>query len=340
VVETVERIAVLLLAYGGPASLEEVPRFLRSIMAPREPSDEVVARATERYRAIGGRSPLVDNTLLQARLLQERLDGVAFADRVSGAPVSFHVVPGMRHTEPDFSQALRVAVDQCHARMVAVIMASHQSERATGAYHRDLTAAYDDLPAGIRARVAPPVAVQPWHTSEAFLNAVAGRVIKALSTLADGDPPSDIPILFTAHSLPLVEGKGDPVYEEALLATARGVMALVGQRPWTLAYQSASAARGGQWSGPAIEEVLREAAEAGTRDVVVAPLGFVSEHLETLYDLDIELAAEARRLGVRMARAGTVHDSPMFIETLAAAVAEGVAVVPTPVGSSASEEVG
>jgi len=353
---TPEKVAVLMLAYGGPDSLDEVEPFLRRIMAPREPSEETIARATERYRAISGRSPLVGNTLLQARLLQERLDAAGVALGLGGRGVSFHVVPGMRHTAPSIHDAVRRAVTGSDGTIVALIMASHQSERATGAYLREVSASFEGLSAEEGSGAAAPLWVDTWHTSALFVEAVAERVREALARLdsgpkavtaaGDANPAGvgaddadradaasviddanhaaaaddDTAVLFTAHSLPLVNGEGDPEYERALLATAEGVMSLVGDRPWRLAYQSASAARGGRWLGPRVEDSLRELATVGLRKVVVAPLGFVSEHLETLYDLDIDLAGEALEAGVVMTRAATVHDSPKFIEALAEAV--------------------
>lgn len=314
-----ERVAVLMLAYGGPASLDHVEPFLRRIMAPREPSEEALARAVDRYRAIGGRSPLVENTLYQARLLQERLDRVAAsALELGGRRVSFEVIPGMRHTEPTIDEAVRRAVEVADKTVIVLIMASHQSERATGAYLRDVAASFDALSGEASSEVEPPICAEAWHTSPLFLRAVADRVVEASGAWEQG--LEGAAVLFTAHSLPLMDDRGDPVYEEGLKATAEGVMDLIGDYRWSLAYQSASAARGGRWLGPRVEDTLHELAVAGVRRVVVAPLGFVSEHLETLYDLDIELAREAGEAGVEMVRAGTVHDSPAFMEALAQSV--------------------
>ncbi|MHB9149595.1 MAG: ferrochelatase [Thermoleophilia bacterium] len=314
-----ERVAVLMLAYGGPASLDHVEPFLRRIMAPREPSEEALARAVDRYRAIGGRSPLVENTLYQARLLQERLDLLAAsAFDLDARRVSFEVIPGMRHTEPTIDEAVRRGVEVADETVIALIMASHQSERATGAYLRDVAASFAALSAEERSEVEPPIYVEAWHTSPLFLRAVADRVAEASRVWDQG--LEGAAVLFTAHSLPVVDDGGDPVYEQALKATIEGVMDLIGDHRWSLAYQSASPARGGRWLGPRVEDALGELAVAGFRKVVVTPLGFVSEHLETLYDLDIELAREAREAGVEMVRAGTVHDSPAFMEALAQSV--------------------
>ncbi len=168
--------------------------------------------------------------------------------------------------------------------------------------------------------------VARWHDAPLFLEAVADRVRDVLPA-GDLRERDDLSVLFTAHSLPMQVGERDADYESALLETARGVMALVGRLPWRLAYQSRSDRPGVEWLGPDAADVLAEEAAAGRREVVVVPLGFVSEHLETLYDLDVALAGRAAELGLGFRRALTVQDSPRFIEALAAAVVQQVVEV-------------
>jgi ferrochelatase len=269
------------------------------------------------------------------------LDRASAADPDPGSR-GYVVSVGMRHTTPTISAALEHAAESGARLVVAVIMASHQSDRATGAYVRDLESAYDALPPGLRRRTERPLVVPPWHMSPKYLRAVADRVQEALSAVDDVST-SGTPVLFTAHSLPLDEGQGDEQYEAALEETARGVMGLIGPLPWRLAYQSASPVRSVRWLGPSVDEVLRELARAGARDVVVTPLGFVSEHLETLYDLDVELAEVARGAGLHMIRAQTVGASPVFAEALADAIRACAARDVAPdVGdrSATAEEVG
>ncbi|MHB8869291.1 MAG: ferrochelatase [Thermoleophilia bacterium] len=315
-------MAVLVLAYGGPESLDEVEPFLRRIMAPREPSADAVARAVERYSRIGGRSPLMENTREQARSLEERLNaGETGGSTVGGAATVFRVFVGARHTVPGVAAALELAAEAADRAVVAVVLASHQSERATGGYLRDLASAFSALPESDRTRLGPPLVVDPWHTSPAYLGAVAGRIQEAAARLAEratGGPPV---VMFTAHSLPLVDGAGDPEYERRLGETIGGVVSLISPSPaWLLAYQSASPARGGAWLGPDVGGEIRRLASEGVDRVVVMPLGFVSEHLETLFDLDIELAGIAAEAGVVMERAATVQGTTGFLEALAAAV--------------------
>ncbi len=316
----VERVAVLVLAYGGPASLEEVGPFLGRVMAPRVPSPEAVARAVERYRAIGGRSPLVENTLAFARRLQDRLEAAA-AERAgaSGPTATFPVIAGMRHTQPGIAGAVEQAF--AHAdRVVALVMASHQSERATGAYGREVRGAYEALAPTLREGKSPPTFVRSWHRAPAYVAAVADAGRAALTRLSERVAPAEDLVVFTAHSVPLSGAGGDPEYESSLRETAEDVARLLGAVAWRLAYQSRSPGGPHDWLGPAAEDVLRQAAAEGVRGVAVVPLGFVSEHLETLYDLDIELARVADEAGLEMERAATVQDSEGFVSTLVDAV--------------------
>jgi ferrochelatase len=319
-------VAVLVLAYGGPKHLDEVKPFLDRVLAPRAPSAQMVERALARYRAIGGGSPLAENTFAQASALDAYLRGpgaAALTPAVAGADGPAPEVGtfvGMRFTEPSLSHAVEQALDFGRGRAVAVILASHQSARATGGYVADVKAACAALghPTPDRVRF-----VARWHAAPLFLQALAEEVREVLPP-SDDPARSDLSVLFTAHSLPIEGGERDADYESALLETARGVMALVGHLPWRLAYQSRSDRPGVEWLGPDAGDVLAEEAAAGRREVVVVPLGFVSEHLETLYDLDVALAGRAAELGVGFRRARTVQHSPRFIEALAAAVTQRV----------------
>lgn len=312
---------MLVLAYGGPESLEQVEPFLRAIMAPRVPSPEVVARALDRYARIGGRSPLAENTLGQARALERRLNDPAARSSDGDAARAYQVFVGMRHAAPGVGEALARAADAADRSVVAVILASHQSDRATGGYLRDLASAFSALPPEERARLGGPLVVGGWHLAPRFLDAVADTIEEASARLAARTGGGRPVVVFTAHSLPLVDGRGDAEYEGGLRATIEGVMQrLPAGLRWLLAYQSASGARGGEWLGPDVEDEMRRLAREGVDAAVVAPLGFVSEHLETLYDLDIRLASVAAEAGVLMERAATVQDSPGLMDALAEAV--------------------
>lgn len=312
--------AVLVLAYGGPQSLDEVEPFLRRVLHPHAPTAEMVQRALERYRAIGGRSPLAANTRAQAQALGAYLNppGGAESGLGDGTSLTAATFVGMRFAEPYLESAVEEALVFGGGRAVAVILASHQSEQATGGYVAGVQAAV----ATLRDRAPRRVEfVSPWHTHPGFLDAVTERVRAVLP------PPerwTDTLVLFTAHSLPIEVGRRDAAYETALLETARGVADRLGGLPWRLAYTSRSGRPGVTWLEPDAEGALAEEAAAGRSDVVVVPLGFVSEHLETMYDLDIALAARAAESGVVFHRAQTVQDAPGFIAALGAAVTERV----------------
>jgi protoporphyrin/coproporphyrin ferrochelatase len=315
-------VAVLVLAYGGPKHLDEVRPFLDRVLAPRVPTAQMIERALGRYQAIGGGSPLAENTFAQASALDAYLrgpgaTGLAGSD---GAAPEVGTFVGMRFTEPTISRAVEQALDFGRGRAVAVILASHQSARATGGYVAGVEAACSalgDLSPG-RVRF-----VGRWHAAPLFLEAVAERVREVLPP-SDDLERNDRSVLFTAHSLPMDAGERDTDYESALLETARGVMGRVGHLPWRLAYQSRSDRPGVEWLGPDAADALAEEAAAGRREVVVVPLGFVSEHLETLYDLDVALAGRAAELGLGFRRARTVQDEPRFIAALAASVTQRV----------------
>jgi ferrochelatase len=208
------------------------------------------------------------------------------------------------------AQALEVG----EGRALGLVMASHQSRGATGGYQDEVLACLERRQA---AGLAPGEVdfLPAWHTHPLYLDAVTERAREALGRLSS---PGGRPlIVFSAHSLPLREGQpGDPDYETALAETAAGVMERLGDHPWRLAYQSRSLRPGVRWLEPDISAVLEEEALAGRGSVVVVPLGFVVEHLETLYDLDIDLRERAASLGIDFARAATVQDHPLFIEAL------------------------
>lgn len=310
------RLPVVLFAYGGPRSLEEVEPFLRRVIAPREPTPELIERTRARYQAIGGGSPLVQNTEVQAESLATLLRGAyaaVLADAMGG-PAETRVFLAMRSSAPFLDEVLPEAMAWGEGRAVGVVMASHQSAVATGGY----AAAVERV---LGARSGAVTFVAPWHLAPGYLDAVAARTAEALAALPDDDQLA-APLLFTAHSLPFRDGEEDLGYEVGLKGSIRGVLERVGDRPWRLAFQSRGGRPGVRWLGPDTSEVLREMAVAGHRAVAVVPLGFVAEHLETLYDLDIELAGHAEDLGVAVARTGTVRDHPAFISALAEAVVE------------------
>jgi protoporphyrin/coproporphyrin ferrochelatase len=320
-------LALLLLAYGGPERLEGVPAFLERVLGAKRVTPALIERACARYGAIGGGSPLVANTQAQADALATRLRE---SDDAAGDE-DIAVFLGMRHSPPFMKEGLGQALDFGDGRVLAFIMASHQSGIATGGYLEDLAQAARELEAEGKGRGTVEI-FGPWHAHALYLDAVTARARDAMEAASFSAVRSPF-VLFSAHSLPLADGEsGEPAYEDALRETAEGVMSRLGDLPWRLAYQSRSPRPGVRWLGPEVGQVLDEEAAAGRDSVLVVPLGFVVEHLETLYDLDIELKARAEGLGLLYRRAMTVQDHPSFIEMMAVLAADLRPVEPLETG--------
>jgi ferrochelatase len=284
--------AVVLMAYGSPSSAEDVRPYLEDVRAGRPVSDEAVAELAERYRRIGGRSPLDDVTEAQRAALEREL----------GIPVSV----GMKHWSPRISDAVEAALAGGATRLVGLVLAPHYSRLSIGGYRERLEEA-------VAAR-AELVLVESWHDEPAFLDVLAERV-----------RGTDAWVVFTAHSLPeRILADGDP-YRDQLLETARLVAERAGLERWSFAFQSASST-GEPWLGPDVLEELERLQHAGAESVLGAPVGFVSDHLEILWDLDIEARERAAELGLEWARTASLNDDPAFISALAGLVRKAGAV--------------
>lgn len=292
-------VGVLVMAYGGPNSLDEVERYLFDVRGFRPTPAHVVEEVRARYARIGGRSPILQRTEAQARALQAAL----------GDDGRFAVSVGMRHWHPYLGDALARMAEAGIRRAVGLVMAPHYSRLSIGAYYQ----AVEEADAGIEVR-----GIQDWHLMPGYVEALAGRVRDALGRLPAGARDS-APVIFTAHSLPERIRTWDDPYPDQLAATTAAVVAALGGRPHRFAYQSASPARE-PWLGPDVRECLEALAAGGARHVVVAPIGFVCEHVEILFDLDVELAEHAAGLGVQLIRTAMLDDAPPMIAGLAALV--------------------
>jgi len=284
------RGGVLLLAHGTPDSLADMPEFLTLVRGGRPPSPELLAEMRHNYAAIGGRSPLTDVTRAQASALERALG--------DGTPVFV----GMRNWRPFIADALRDARTAGVTDLVVVPLAPQYSTLSVGKYRAAVEAAGAD---GLPIRF-----VESWHDHPGLLDAFAEKAKQALlRSRADA-------VIFTAHSLPrrVVEA-GDP-YPVQVAATAEGVARRVGLEGFRLAWQSAGRT-GEPWLGPTLEEELATVAREGARHVLAAPIGFVSDHTEVLFDIDVQARAAAAALGVRLQRTESLNDSPRFIAALA-----------------------
>ncbi|MEI7547313.1 MAG: ferrochelatase [Actinomycetota bacterium] len=299
-----ECTAVLLMAYGTPRTREEILPYYTDIRRGRPPEPAQLAELISRYDALGGTSPLAARTEAQRVALQAALD--------TAAPGLYEVVLGLKHAEPKIEAAVDALAARGLRRIVGLVLAPHYSAYSVGQYlDRARTAAglHDLTFAGIES----------WATEPTF---VAFTASSLRSTLA-GMPPNT-KVLFTAHSLPArILAAGDP-YPDEVRATAQAVAAAAGLADWTswsIAWQSAGRTPE-PWLGPDILQVIDELAaaenDAGTpRGVLVSAVGFVSDHLEVLYDLDIEAAKRAAQHGLQFARTACVNDDPGVMAALA-----------------------
>lgn len=298
-----DTVGVLLLAYGTPASLSDVGEYYTHIRRGRPPTPELLEELTGRYRAIGGSSPLLAIARDQAsgleRLLRERWSNT-----------EFRVALGMKHAPPFIEEAVATLAGHSVDQTVVLVLAPHYSALSIGEYLG-------------RVRAAPGAEscknltlIREWHLEPGYIELLAGRVRSALGQLrADGgDRPH---VLFTAHSLPSrILESGDP-YPVQVQETARAVAELVGIESWSVAWQSAGRTSD-QWIGPDVCEVVRElGSQADHNAVLVCPAGFVSDHLELLYDLDIACRGVAAEAEIRFARTAAPNADPDFLEVLA-----------------------
>ena len=291
-------IGVLVMAYGGPNHLDEVEPYLLDVRGYRPTSAEIVQEVRERYREIGGRSPILELTRAQSAAIGSALGS------------GFRTFVGMRHWHPYIQDAVREIDAQGFRRVVGVAMAPHYSNMSVGAYEKKLLQAADS---GSRLDVA---LVRMWWQQPAFLDAIAGRIRQALQRFPTSAP---VQVIFTAHSLPeKIVASADP-YPDQLEASAGEVAKRAGLVEWHVAYQSAGATPE-PWLGPDASEVITELARAGHKAVLLVPIGFVCDHVEILYDIDVEYQGLAKRLGIQLERTDSLNDDP----GLARAVAEAV----------------
>ena len=289
------KTAVVLMAYGSPERTEDIRPYLEDIRGGRAVSDESVDELTERYRRIGGRSPLYEITERQGAALEREL--------------AMPVYVGMKHWHPRIADAVEAALAGGAELIVGVVLAPHYSGLSIAGYRERL----EDALAG---RIEFTF-VQSWHDHEPFLDVLAERV-----------RGTGAHVVFTAHSLPeRIVAAGDP-YKEELLETSRLVAERAGLERWSFAFQSASPT-GEPWLGPDILEELDALHADGVERVLVCPVGFVSDHLEIRWDIDHEAIDRARELGMRLERIEMPNADPAFVAALAGLVRRAAALPST-----------
>jgi ferrochelatase len=281
------------MAHGTPASLDEMPEYLRVVRGGRPPSDELVEEMRHHYAAIGGQSPLTAITLAQGAALQAELD------RRGGDKAI--VVVGMRNWNPFIADVVPRLVDVKVSRVIGIPLAPQYSTLSVQKY---AAAAQAALPADMSF-----TCIRSFHAHPQLIDAFAARVREASAR-------PDEEVVFTAHSLPeRVIAGGDP-YADEVAATAAAVAQRAGIGTYQRAWQSAGRTPE-PWLGPDLSDLIRDRAAAGVRAFLVVPIGFVCDHTEILFDIDQQAAATAREVGVALRRTASLNTSPTFIQALA-----------------------
>jgi ferrochelatase len=303
------RLGVLLMTYGSPADdLHDLAQYLAAVRGGREPSPELVEEFRRRYTLIGG-SPLIAITRAQATALEERLK----ADGVDAA-----VAVGMRFSPPSILAGLRELTELGCAAVTAIVMSPQYSELLMSGYRRAIDAAVTEL-----GRSSPAVHIAPaWYREPGFVDAVAERIRAGLDLLPEGAP-----VLLTAHSLPRHVAEAEPAYLEQLRATAESVARAAGLDDGRshFCWQSAGHTPG-EWMKPDFADLLPHLREAGHGAVLVAPIQFLADHLEILYDVDIAAREQADAEGLAFARIESLNVSPTFIGALARVARDAASV--------------
>jgi ferrochelatase len=311
--------SVLLVAFGGPTPgcckerdpcPGEAYCFVHGILGKSAAREKRVQEVAEHYKHLGGFSPFNALTFDQAKKLE-----AALAERGLALPV----VAGMRHWKPYVQEALVDLKARGCSRPLAVIMAPHQSTVSWDWYIKVVGEAEDALGAGAPAVVGY---LDPWWTHEGFVAANAER-IRAATQGWSKERVAEAALVFTAHAIPFAVQRTAP-YEQQFKESAAAIARSLGKAEWTIAYQSQPGDSAIPWSKPSAVEVIDELAKKGAKDVLLSPIGFLCDHVEVLYDLDVEAKERAKALGVGYTRAETVGSHPRFIAMLADLIAARV----------------
>ena len=294
-------IAVLLMAMGGPDCLENVEPFLLDVRGGRPTPPQLVEEIRERYRATGGKSPAVGITKEVAKKLEARLN--------KGGGQRYRVYVGLRHWHPFIKETFGELLAEKPEHIIGVCMAPQRSSLSTGAYRKKVEEAQANQQSASSVSY-----VGSWNRHPKLIAAIVENIKQGLLKFP-AEVRAVVPILFTAHSLPeRIVAMNDP-YPEEVKGTVEAATALLGSQPTWFAYQSQGRS-GEKWLGPTVESAIEDLSRAGHRHVLVAPIGFLCDHVETLYDIDIELKQLAMKQGMQLERIAMLNDSPALVETL------------------------
>lgn len=303
-------IGVLIMAYGGPNSLDEIPGYLADIRTGRVTTSSVLEEITNNYRQIGGKSPLLQFTTAQAEAIAAHLD-----------PQKFKTYIGMRHWAPWIEETVGQMLEDGITQAISLVLAPHFSQMSIARYQAKIEAGLKMYRGQIEF-----AHINSYHDVPGLIEPLAERVVDGLNRWPEGER-ENVHVIFSAHSLPVrIMEMNDP-YDGQLRETARLVAKKVGllDDQWSWSYQSAGRSPE-PWLGPQLEEYIPELAKKGVKNIVSIPVGFVSDHVEILFDIDIEAQAAARECGVRLERPPALNTDPIFMKQLASLIEQRAVV--------------
>ena len=299
--------ALLLLAFGGPRSLGEVEPFLTRLFRGRKPSPEQLEKVKERYRLIGGGSPLPEITFKQAKALENSLNS-------KGYQIKSYV--GMRYGHPLIEETLKEILEDGIHEVIALPMAPFRSRASTGAYIEEVNQVRRNMGEKIEISF-----VEGWHLHPLFIESVREKIEEGLTQFTP-EEREIVHLIFSAHSLPNSLVVNDP-YVNDMEESVREVLKRIEPFSWNIAFQSRGMGPE-EWLGPDVESVLEKLSKKKIREVLIVPIGFVSDHIEILYDIDILYRDKAKLLGMQLKRTPSLNFFKGFIEALAAIVEENI----------------
>ncbi len=300
-------VAILLMMLGGPDKLESVEPYLLEVRGGRPTSPELVAEIRERYRQTGGKTPALDITRQVARQLEQALNGPGGE--------GYRVYVGCRHWRPYIKDAYAELVDEQPERLIGICMAPQYSSMSVAAYIKKVEDARAELGGDF-----PVTYVKSWHRNPILVRAMASNILAGLQKFP-AESRAKVPIIFTAHSLPERILQANDPYPSEVRGTLDAICEQLGTVTGRFAYQSQGKS-GEKWLGPTVEETLDVLHREGHRAVLIAPIGFLSDHVEVLYDIDIEFRRLAETKGMQLERMPMLNASQPLVDALVSVVKE------------------
>jgi ferrochelatase len=302
--------ALLLLAFGGPRSLDEVEPFLTRLFRGRKPSPEQLEKVKERYRLIGGCSPLPEITLKQAEALENSLNLKGY---------QFKSYVGMRYGHPLIEETLKEILREGIHEVIALPMAPFRSRASTGAYIEEVNQIRKNIGEKIKISF-----VEGWHLHPLFIGAIQEKIEEELMQFTP-EERKKVHLIFSAHSLPKSLVENEP-YVKDMEESVREVLKKIEPLPWHIVFQSRGMGPE-EWLGPDVESILTELSRQKVREILIIPIGFVADHIEVLFDIDILYRGKAEFMEMVLKRTTSLNFSKRFIEALSSIVEEHIKVI-------------